>query len=777
MALWLTISTLFAANAFAATPAPSDGRLTFSVKPAALGEQLVRVSLPLPAGALFEGQGLRISDGRIERPAGVRVLTWHGNTEREKRSARRALVTFPYTFSEQPVSFVTSATPAVAQEGKFPAEFKVDATSVTIRSPKGRTLTARLVAPERTSKDEPTIETVESNAYYLWRRIRVPDAQWPRIIEVRADALGGLVLVAHLQRNLVGDGYAPDLGWKIESDATPSRFAATPRDAAPAEPPYHHRFSTGSSVAFSFDEDRYRIDHPAAPFRRRGGIDVERTPAGGFVYQYLRCTAAEKVPMQESAWQRAEVVIAPAALAPLTATLESPHEEQVDWHLWDELYQTGPPLDLTQQPDLAALLQYHRDAIVRSAARGDDWGNVTAYNDSQDAGYAFGMNRLNHCPAIFEDAWRSGDRRLRDVAIQWCDNFHDLSIWWGPKHTGGTRYNNIRAMNATPPDNDEHFMWRSNQSVDFCTKGYASFWLAYEQTGDPRMKEALDAQINYAAEHLYADRGEARNIGDADDFMRLFKDTGERRYLDQALRLFRELRSKLSAGDLFSQGGQPIEPNPPFINDDEAGYRHPFAKPYIIGYALLGLPQLANHEPGEPKLRDVVHAVADFMAESQDPAGGWRYPHPRSSNLLLSQAIEHAWQLVQADTLLGPQEKHLDAIERVLRQRYHGWKLTGQIPSGVTAWEFVTGKARGSSNLNALYKHPEDRDASRDYTEGRMSFGSSPPEGLVYFPGVLAFYLKHRSASRLLAPPRDDDPLGQLLARANAVRKRRDRAQ
>ena len=32
-----------------------------------------------------------------------------------------------------------------------------------------------------------------------------------------------------------------------------------------------------------------------------------------------------------------------------------------------------------------------------------------------------------------------------------------------------------------------------------------------------------------------------------------------------------------------------------------------------------------------PKVRDMVRAVADFMAGSQDPVGGWRYPHPRSS--------------------------------------------------------------------------------------------------------------------------------------------------
>ena len=69
--------------------------------------------------------------------------------------------------------------------------------------------------------------------------------------------------------------------------------------------------------------------------------------------------------------------------------------------------------------------------------------------------------------------------------------------------------------------------------------------------------------------------------------------------------------------------------------------------------------------------------------------GGWRYPHPRSSYVILSQAMEHAWQLVQADRFLGPQEHHLDAIERVLRQRLHVWQKTGRCLNGLGGWEIA----------------------------------------------------------------------------------------
>ena len=41
--------------------------------------------------------------------------------------------------------------------------------------------------------------------------------------------------------------------------------------------------------------------------------------------------------------------------------------------------------------------------------------------------------------------------------------------------------------------------------------------------------------------------------------------------------------------------------------------------------------------PDEPELKETVRAVADFLAATEDPAGGWRYPHPRSSAVIMSQ--------------------------------------------------------------------------------------------------------------------------------------------
>lgn len=740
-----------------------------TVTPAATGEQLVRTSLPLPRGWLRDGQTISVTAGKREFVAAARALSWHPVTNGELKSVRRALVTFPFSFpTTEPVKF--SLQPVASKKSwtqSLPVTAAVRDESILLTWSEGQRVELSLLAPARTSTLAPRLESVEDNEAYRWQRWHFPDPQWPRIIEVRSDALGGVVLVAHLQRNLPGDGRAPDFGWEAKTQAASLSGQSSNAPVTLKGEPFQHSFAAGAEARFLLGNDGLGFYHPAAPLKRRGYIAITFPEPGKLDYRYYRCTAEEGVPMQFTSWQRAEMVIAPSHLAPISATLESPHTVAVASARWQELYGVGSEPAGALSAELNALLRYHRDAIVRSMAVGDDWGNVTGYADTMQQGGIFGMNRLNHCAAIFEEGWRSGDHRLLETGVLWCDNFYDQSVWWGEKERGGTRYNNITAMNQTPPTRE--YMWRSNGSVNFCTKGYDAFWLAWEQTGDPRMREALDAQVAYAAQHLHADRGECRNVGDVRDFIRLHRYTGERRYLDEALRLFRELRHKLSTGDLFDQGGKPLDPDPPFIDEDQRGLTVGFAKPYIIGYALAGLPELSPCAPDEPKLRDVVRAVANFLAQSQDPVGGWRYPHPRTSAIIMSQAIEHAWQITQAARLLGPDEKLLDAIEATLRQRIHCWRRTGQVFSGLDGWEITTGNVKDRKELYDRYKKPGDRDASRDYTEGRARFGGAPPEGIVYFAEVMEYYLQHRPATRLLAEPKPDGPLGQVLARMPAT--------
>jgi hypothetical protein len=750
---------IVALGAFSNLTYASQTEIIINVTPSATGNQIVRYSIPFPSGFVSENQNLVVLDGSGEIDTGFRPLTFYPAGENQRSSVRRGILTFPYKFPDmKPVRFsIRKVSGEIKPEQKLQVDIVMEEEKVILKYENGPGLEIHLLAPPRLSPVKSAVEeTVESNTFFLWKRFHLNDAEYPRIIEMRADALGTVVLVAHLQRNQPDHGRAPDFGWQISTISTMN--LETQSSGAVNS----HSFSEGEQCKLILDDGRYRVYHPAGPFKRRGKAEILRDEEGN-AYKYWRCRSEEKVPMQQAAWRRAEIVIAPSDMALLSPSLQYMQAVDVDSDIWNELYATGQVMDLDDQPILKELLKYHRDAIIRSAAQGDDWGNITSYSDSRNTGSIYGMNRLNHCPAIFEEGYRSGDHRLIETAIQWCDNFYDQSIWWGPNETGGTRYNNISSWKGGAPDN--LYMWRSNRSVNFCTKGYDSFFIAFEQTGDPRMMEALKAQIEYASEHVHTDQGEARNIGDVRDFMRLYQFTGEKRYLDEAMRLFRELRTKLSEGDLFSQSGRPILPDIHFIDDDQVGYKYPFAKPYIIGYALSGLPELLKVTPEEPKLRDVIQAVADFMAESQDPAGGWRYPHPRSSGVIMSQAMEHAWQIVQADKVLGFQEKHLDAVERVLRQRLHGWLKTGQIFSGLRGWELSTEAVKERDELYELYQKPDDRDFMRDHAEGTPGFGGSAPEGIVYFPEVLAFYLNNRPVSRLMEPPDANEPLGKILLR------------
>ncbi|MBI1321951.1 hypothetical protein GC170_02020 [bacterium] len=758
----LVLASVFTSRGMAAES------MTMVVTPAAAGAHFVRVSVPLPRGMLGAGDSLKVeSTGTEAKPAGVRVVTWYPESTEtgSKRTARRAIVSFPWNFADtRPVEFRMT----VIQGSKFPenaappVEIEVADDQVRLTWPGRDPMELRLDVPPRVAKDGVRHEVVESHSAYRWERFHFDDPNWPRIIETRADAAGGVVVVAHLQRRDPAGDFAPGVSWRMRTRAKNVRFQAGGESGEIEADGWNHGFEKGETATCMID-DSLAIYHPAGPMNRRGGMEWKKTGPGEWNYRYVRCRAEDEVPMQPMSWMRAEIVIGPETAARLTATLSSPHQAKFGPDRWNPLY--GEMQLLPELPHvLDRLVKYHQDAVVRSAAVGDDFGNVTGYSDSSPHGGTFGMNRLNHGAAIFEDFRRSGDPRLRETGLAWCDNFYDRSIWWGSDKIGGTRYNNLAANQQKPPN--DRYMWRSNDSVSFCTKGYDCFFLAWEETGDPRMLEALQAQVNYAASHLHAYQTTCRNVGDVRDFLNLYEWTGERRYLDEALRLFRELRTRLSRDRLFSEGGDPLEPELPFIEDDQRGHKHSYSKPYIIGYALAGLPDLIAYAPDEPELKETVRAVADFLAGSVDPAGGWRYPHPRSSSVLMSQGIEPAWQLTRAAKVVGPERRWLDAIETVLRARIHGWQRTGMILSGLEGWEISTGKVKNRDELYGMYRKPEDRNPERDYREGRIGYGGAPPEGIVYFAEVLAFYLKHRLVERLLTEPGPEEPLGQILKRS-----------
>ena len=727
----------------------------FTVTPAAEGPQLVRVAVPFAPGALPAGLGLVAVANGVAVPADVRTLTLHPGVP---ASVRRAMVSFvftlesriPHTFSLRLTEQLPDMPPLadqVLQLGGLTVSMLAERVEVADGT---NTITAIPFGPTRASSYPVTFERIESGSTHQWARLLVPDDQWPRILDVQLDSLGTVTLTMHWQRLDAGDAYTPTLGWDIKG------LSAT---GLPA-----HSFANGDALTLTTSDGTRCIDFPNAHLLRRGSVESN---AEGV--RYTRCTDAERVPMQSTAWRSATLVIRPANQAPRTALLMPSHAVALDAEATASLSAPLHGMDLALWPALDRLEESTRDAVVRSACVGDDFGNVTGFSQGAEHGGYYGMNRLNHGVPMFWQGWSKGDRRVLDTISQWCVNMHDLSIWWGDTpDCGGTRYNAAIAAGEKEHEGDTSFMWRTNWTSHFCTKGFSAFLFAYEETGDPRMLTALRHQVAYAKEYVHVDKGECRNIGDVNDFLVLYRAMGDEMYLNEALRLFRELRTKLSTGDLFSQGGQPIEPDPVFIDDDAMGTKHPFAKPYIIGYALSGLPELLTLCPDEPKLKDVVRAVAHFLAGSVDPAGGWRYPAPDSSRCLMGQGIEHAAQLARAADALEacgePVGPLVDAVETVLQARVIAYAQTGTILSGLSNWEDAAKAIPEGKTIHDLYAKPSDRDKSRDYTEGNVGIGSAPPEGLSYVHEVLEFYLRHRPMERLFhANPK----LAQVLARTS----------
>lgn len=185
---------------------------------------------------------------------------------------------------------------------------------------------------------------------------------------LRCDALGGVVLVAHLQRNLPEDGRVPDFGWEAKTRTTSLSGTSSNIPVALQGESFRHNFTAGASARFVLGEKALAWYHPAAPLKRRGYIAITFPEPGRLDYRYLRCTADEEVPMQPASWQRAELVIAPPSLAQLSATLESPHQVVVTPARWQELYGiASAPARRLPGSELNALVRYHRNAIVRSS--------------------------------------------------------------------------------------------------------------------------------------------------------------------------------------------------------------------------------------------------------------------------------------------------------------------------------------------------------------------------------------------------------------------------
>lgn len=744
---------------------------TVTVTPPSQGRHLVRFSAPFAPAAFPADMGIEVHDGIRSITPDVRVLTRHPG---QPASVRRAMITFPYDFAAaepQVFTLALSATAAahdpperapnvhgafVVEHGDTRVHLRRD--RIRVDDGRGGVWHAQLIGPPQRNPGRVQAEVIEWGAHYGWIRLLSPDPEFPRIIEVRIDSTGTVTAQAHFQRTIRGDDTAPDLGWRI----------AGPPMATTA----HHHFEAGTPFVAHTADGATQVSFPVAPAKHRGQVWVETSDDRSEV-RYLRAQASDELPFQNATWRRAEFVIGASGHTPLNLLLESSVAANFDWRDYDAIYGSGAPLDVGMHGPLDRLVDFAWEHVKGMQRRGDDFGNLTQIHSGVEAAVV-GSNRLPQAPPLFLAAYRRADPALRDIALAWCNNFHDLTLWWGrPTDVDGWRqeravFGGTRYAWHEDRSKSNSFQWRGEPSYDFCTKGYDAFFFAYEETGDPRMAHALHWQLEYAREEIRCNAGPGftRQITNAMDHLRLYRYTGVEEQLDEALRLFHELRSVLSEDYLFDQHAGPVEHDLPFIENDAQGLLLNYAKPYIIGTALLGLPMLWEHRPDEPALLETIEAAANFLAEVQDPLGGWRYPHWNSSSLSLHNAAEFAAQLARGASVLdanGRSIDHLlDAIETILQTLVAAHNQTGTLISALHGWEYATGLVSDADEMRALYERAGDRDPSRDYTEGRVGIGSAVPEGLVYIEEALAFYLEHRPPERLLNV---QEPLRTVLGR------------
>ena len=745
--------------------------------------EVVRVSLPVPAGLIPGKPPQFVSRGAAHGAAQADVITRHPDG-----SVRRMMLSFPIRLGAQgkidlTCEPVTATAPASGYPAPGPALARVEGETANIQTDvfdlqfrdhrlhilgkKGGVLgTVLPFGPTLQKHQAPTLTVIENGPLFVWLRWRRDGADYSREVDIQADKLGRVRLVQRMLRHLKDDGQTPDFGFDLSAAGAkplqlperPVHFRTLPMGGPLGK---HPELVAALSLA---DGTTLAMANPLALRQHRGTLETSGS-AGIATVRFSRiepvARETENLVLQEGMWRKVEVVfqggppektvdhtprsgsrrvVQPGPAERLAAAIDTPLVARVDWRLFDAVYRTGPPLEVYNSV-LKALVEKYVAALEHLSVNGDDLGSLG------------GLERFNNCQYIWEDYFRSGDSRLRRVALDYSENYNNFSIYWGPKqkYYGGGRYPMDQWKLATVPPGGFHT--RRNNANCICHKGYQSFWLAYEETGDPRFRYAAEQQAHWA--DLYVPVRVNRCIGQVIDLVKLYEYSGKRSYLEIATRFWKNFDAEHSPELLYSEGSEPMTGNDLYIYDDAFGVKHPFVKAYIVQYATNSLPYLLACRRDDKRLRDTIVACNDWMAKVQTAAGGWSYPGPTTAGF--EWDIEYCHGLMMGYEV-EPKEAYLDAVGRTLRAITALYRKYGDIPHEVTPWEYLAGKS--PADLGRIYRLGSDRDRKRDFADGRIDFGVVKAEFTVYFQVLLRDYLRHRPESSLFTR---DKTLDQIL--------------
>lgn len=272
-----------------------------------------------------------------------------------------------------------------------------------------------------------------------------------------------------------------------------------------------------------------------------------------------------------------------------------------------------------------------RQALKLACRDGDQYGDVTSSVNRTDPHWTMtGLTRIDIGLDMLEDYYHGGDPRLRDLAVDWAENWVSLKQYrgWDVNSLGGERYTMAS--------------WQSIPS--FNQKGIMMVAYAYEETGDPRYQEAaiafadrIVAQLRtrwFVAGTSTAPTGIG---GDANirpgylgrDLVLMYRWTGNRAYLAAARRIFYGLAA-LRTGDygLLREGySDPYSPFERLVTGTDLGVTEDNSdhlKPYILEYLLEGA-QYVYEETGDEVARATMVSLSDFMLGAMQRGGFWNY--------------------------------------------------------------------------------------------------------------------------------------------------------
>ena len=722
--------------------------------PASVAQKTVaRVSVPVPKGEMTDAPAAVALEGRI---AQAHVITRHPDG-----SVRRMMLSVPADMragASETLSFDTQA-PAQAAPSMLqsddggPARITTDAYDVLVSEGNLQLLDAdgKVMTVVRPFGPDPGGETaltvLEEGAQFVWLRYHEDGEEWSREVDVEVNRVGEITLTHRIQIHPVGDHWTPDFGFDLTAPGAhgtaiePLHFLQYDTSARFAEHPEvlpQMTLSDGTAVTVA-NPLTFRQDRGTLEVSEAGGAVVLRSNRN----EPVEDLEADGLMIQEGAWRFSTLVIAPAERDALAARLDDPVYGHADWRLFDAVYGTGEPLDV-ESPVLRDCVEKMVYALQDMQMKGDDLGSMPwGWDPARTSPDYTSSVRLNHSLYVWEDWFRGGDPRLRQVAYDWLRNYHDLGTYWGPnpEFYGACRRGNL--WRDRPGHGPGTFNPRFANTPIYVHKGWSNFYLMYEETGDPRYLHAAEAAAEWSAENQHAGLSYTRTIGVVADSVKMYEYTGDEKHLANAIRLWETFQEIQGDDLLFTESGKPAVGNDMYIGEDSLGYRNPFVKPYIVQYATNALPYLLKHTPDDQRLHDTIIALNDYMVRTQQPGGGWGYPHPAAAGMSWNPEYVHGIMMAYE---VEPKTEYLDAVTKNLRPIVQLDELYGWPAAGLNPWEYAAGI--NLQERQERYKLATDRPAMRDYDEGQVKFGRSPDQ-TVYFQVLLRDYLHHRSEESL----------------------------